>query len=101
MTGVIGFLVYSGGMPRIAEPICLGAAERLELERWVAAHRTRQQVTQRCRIILAVAEGRQDKEIAENLQINFKTVALWRGRFRKEGVECLWEVASGRGRKPT
>jgi transposase len=88
-------------VPRIAEPICLGSADRLELERWVAAHGTPQQVTQRCRIILAAGDGRQDKEIAEELQINFKTVALWRGRFRTEGVDCLWEVASGRGRKPT
>lgn len=101
MTGVIDFRVYSGRVARIAEPICLGAVDRLELERWVAAHGTPQQVTQRCRIILAAAEGQQDKDIAEDLQINFKTVALWRGRFRQEGVDCLWEVASGRGRKPT
>jgi Homeodomain-like domain len=26
-------------------------------------------------------------------------VALWRGRFRDEGVDCLWQVAPGRGRK--
>jgi transposase len=75
--------------------------DRLELERWVAAHGTPQQVTQRCRIILAAADGRLDQEIAADLQINFKTVALWRGRFRQAGVESLWEVASGRGRKPT
>lgn len=31
--------------------------------------------------------------------MNFKTVALWRGRFCREGVDCLWEVAPGRGRK--
>ena len=57
-------------------------------------------MTQRCRIILCAADGRQDQEIAGDLQINFKTVALGRARFRKEGGESLWEVASGRGRKP-
>lgn len=88
-------------MPRIATPILLETPARQELERWVAAHGTPQQVTQRCRIILAAAQGRQDKEIAEELQINFKTAALWRGRFCKEGTDCLWEVASGRGRKPS
>ena len=87
-------------MPRIAQPIALESADRLELERWVAAHGTPQQVTQRCRIILSAADGHQDQAIAEDLQINFKTVALWRGRFRKAGVESLWEVAAGRGRKP-
>lgn len=88
-------------MPRVATPIVLETPERQELERWVAAHGTPQQVTQRCRIILAAAEGRQDKEIADDLQINFKTASLWRGRFTKEGTDCLWEVASGRGRKPS
>ena len=88
-------------MPRVAQPIFLEPADRLELERWVDAHGTPQQVTQRCRIILAAVAGNQDKEIAEVLEINFKTVALWRGRFQKEGAPCLWEVASGRGRKAT
>ena len=88
-------------MPRIATPIVLESPERRELEQWVAAHGTPQQVTQRCRIILAAAEGRQDKEIADDLHINFKTASLWRGRFCKEGTDCLWEVASGRGRKPS
>jgi len=100
MTGVIDLIVYCDAVPRIAEPIRLELPDRLELERWVDAHSTPQQVTQRCRIILAAASGNQDKEIAEDLQINFKTVALWRGRFRKEGSDCLWEVSSGRGRKP-
>jgi len=93
--------LYSAQVPRIAGPIRLESSERFELQKWVVAHGTPQQVTQRCRIILAAADGRQDKEIAEDFQINFKTVALWRTRFRKEGNDCLWEVASGRGRKPS
>jgi transposase len=74
--------------------------DRQEMERWVSAHRTPQQVAQRCRIILAAAKGQQDKDIAENMQINVKTVALWRQRFCHKGPDCLWEVATGRGRKP-
>jgi transposase len=88
-------------MPRCTVPIDLEMADRLELERWIAAHRTPQQVTQRCRIILAAADGRQNLEIAEDLEINPKTAALWRDRFLQEGSDCLWEVAPGRGRKPT
>ena len=64
------------------------------------AHKTPQQVAQRCRIVLAVARGEQDKDIAGSMGINCKTVALWRQRFLSEGPDCLWEVASGRGRKP-
>ena len=87
-------------MPRQAQPIALRQADRLELQRWVAAHGTPQQVAQRCQIILSAAEGQPDKTIAAGLQINFKTVALWRARFRSQGTDCLWEVAAGRGRKP-
>ena len=72
-----------------------------ELEVWVAAHRTPQQVSQRCQIILAAGRGQQDKVISAGLGINFKTVSLWRRRFLAEGPDCLWEVAAGRGRKPT
>ena len=101
MTGIIGLVVYGGVMPRIAAPVCLEPPDRLELERWVAAHGTPQQVTQRCRIILAAATGAQNQEVAQELEINPKTVALWRTRFCREGTDCLWEVAEGRGRKPT
>ncbi|MGH8235572.1 MAG: IS630 family transposase [Steroidobacteraceae bacterium] len=87
-------------MPRHALPVMLSESDRGELQRWVSAHQTPQQVSQRCRIILAAAGGEQDMRIAEGLGVNSKTVALWRGRFRQEGVDCLWEVAPGRGRKP-
>ena len=80
-------------MPRVARTIQLETKDRLELEQWVGAHGTPQQVTQRCRIVLEAAAGRRDRDIAETHQINFKTVALWRGRFLKEGIDCLWEVA--------
>jgi len=80
--------------------VILNETDSQELKRWVGAHRTPQQVAQRCRIILAAARGRQDKEIAGSMQINYKTVALWRERFCSEGPDCLWEVAGGRGRKP-
>jgi transposase len=86
-------------MPRHAPSVNLTPADRSELERWVAAHRTPQQVSQRCQIVLAADQGQQDKTIAADLEINFKTVALWRNRFRAEGPDCLWEVAEGRGRK--
>jgi transposase len=87
-------------MPKHAIEVTIRESDRQELERWVSAHRTPQQVAQRCRIILAAAEGHQDKDIAQSMEINPKTVALWRQRFFKEGPDCLWEVAAGRGRKP-
>lgn len=92
---------YSPLMPRQASPVSLTETDRQELERWVATHRTPQQVSQRCRIVLAAAEGQEDKRIADDLDLNFKTAALWRKRFVTEGPDCLWEVAAGRGREPT
>jgi transposase len=50
---------------------------------------------------LAAAEGHSDSAIARQLQVNRHTVILWRQRFLEEGKESLWEVAPGRGRKPT
>ena len=55
----------------------------------------------RSRIILAAGEGQSDNSIAGQLQVNRKTVTLWRDRFNQEGLDSLWEVAPGRGRKPT
>ena len=87
-------------MARNAIQVTLSDTDSQELKRWVGAHRTPQQVAQRCRIILAAAAGTQDKDIAKSMKINYKTVALWRKRFCSEGPDCLWEVAAGRGRKP-
>lgn len=86
-------------MPRLASPITLSEPDLQELHCWVAAHSTPQQVSQRCQIILAAAQGQQDKTISAELDVNFKTVALWRKRFVSKGPDCLWEVAAGRGRK--
>jgi hypothetical protein len=87
-------------MPRRAIAVTLTDADRHELARWRNAHRTPQQVALRCGIVLAAADGQQDKTIALSLGINRQTVALWRRRFRQEGPKCLWKTAPGRGRKP-
>jgi len=63
-------------------------------------HSTPQQVALRCRIILAAAAGRENAAIAAQLNINRHTVELWRGRVRDSGIDQVWEIAAGRGRKP-
>src|SRR5450759_2510444 len=88
-------------MPRISPVVNLADVERERLDTWVAAYGTPQQVALRCRIVLATATGRTNLEIGMQLGIAVKTVALWRSRFVQEGPEGLWEVAAGRGRKPT
>jgi lambda repressor-like predicted transcriptional regulator len=51
--------------------------------------------------VLAAGSGQSEVEIASVLNINRKTVRLWRARFATEGLQALWEIAPGRGRKPT
>ena len=51
--------------------------------------------------MLAAADGQSDSAIARGLAVNRKTVTLWRERFAQEGLDSLWEMAPGRGRKPS
>ena len=87
-------------MPRVIAPLVLSPDERSELQRWLVALGTPQQVVLRCRIVLAVAAGRTEIAIASDNGVNRKTVRLWRERFRSGGVQALWQIAPGRGRKP-
>lgn len=79
----------------------LSSSERQQIQQWVAAHGTPQQVALRCRIVLAAADGQSDVAIAQLLSVNRKTVILWRQRFSQQRLDGLWEIAPGRGRKPT
>jgi transposase/transcriptional regulator with XRE-family HTH domain len=88
-------------MARISPALVLTDVEQQQLEQWVAAHGTPQQVALRCRIVLAAASGERNLAIAAAAGVDVKTVALWRGRFAESGPEGLWEIATGRGRKPT
>jgi transposase len=84
----------------VSSCIELSPAEQLQMQQWIAAHGTPQQVAMRCLIVLASAQGQSDMAIAKELSINRNTVILWRKRFSELRLEGLWAVAPGRGRKP-
>ena len=88
-------------VPRSALSFELKESDKQQLLQWSSAFGTPQQVALRCRIALASAEGESADHIAARLEVNRKTVLLWRTRFEQEGPGGLWEVAPGRGRKPT
>jgi transposase len=88
-------------MPRSSPPLSVSQPQQEQIEQWLAALGTPQQVALRCRIVRAAGSGRTEMEIAAALKVNRKTVRLWRDRFTREGLQGLWEIAPGRGRKPT
>jgi transposase len=81
--------------------VILSEGQESQIRQWLAALGTPQQVALRCRMVLAAGHGESEVSIAAKLDVNRKTVRLWRERFLQEGLEGLWEIAPGRGRKAT
>src|SRR5215207_641199 len=67
----------------------LDDAERLELSSLVSRRRTAQALALRARIVLACAEGGQNKEIAARLGLDRQTVGKWRRRFLEHRLDGL------------
>jgi len=57
-------------------------------------------LVQRAKMILMTAEGQSQKEIAETLGCNVKTVGEWQRRWLDAGFEGIEKERPGRGRKP-
>jgi transposase len=88
-------------MARSTPHLSVSEDQESQIEQWLAALGTPQQVALRCRMILGVAHGESEAAIAAKLDVNRKTVRLWRERFATDGLKGLWEIAPGRGRKAT
>lgn len=65
------------------EQIELDEKVRQELERLAGRHTTGQQKAQRARIILKAAEGKNNAEIAGEIQQGIKMVRRWRRRWQE------------------
>lgn len=87
-------------MPLTTAPLVVSEDQTKQIDQWLSALGTPQQVALRCRIVLAAARGESESAVASQLGINRKTVRLWRDRFSNDGLNSLWEIAPGRGRKP-
>jgi len=85
---------------RVAPSISLSEAQRTELESLASSRRTEVRISERARIILLSAEGKQNTQIAQLLGIDRVTAALWRGRYVQWGVAGILKDAprAGRGR---
>jgi transposase len=88
-------------MPRVTPVLTISEDQKRQIEQLLAAMGTPQQVALRCRIVLSAGLGESEAAVASKLKVNRKTVRLWRERFLQNGLDSLWEIAPGRGRKAT
>jgi transposase len=89
-----------GDSPRSGRPkagLELAPAERAQLEAWARRGRTAQSLAMRARIVLACADGRDNKQAAADLGVGERMVSQWRGRFTERRLAGLRdEERSGR-----
>ena len=85
---------------RVAEAIETDAKTERELRALSKGRRVQARVQQRARLILLAAQGWRNKDIAEEVKLDRRQVALWRRRFIEGGVQALLQDAPRSGRAP-
>ncbi len=86
---------------RVAETIEVDAQVERELRILSKRRRVEARVQQRASVILLAAKGWQNKDIANEVKLDRRQVALWRRRFIEGGVEALLQDAPRSGRTPS
>jgi len=84
---------------RIAPRITLSDEQRMQLIQFSRSRSLPLRLIQRAQIVLLAAEGRQDQDIAEQLDITRQTAGRWRKRFLRLGVPGIQKDAPRPGRK--
>jgi transposase len=64
-------------------------ADRWMLESWLRAPTLAQSLALRARVILASAGGEGVRPMARRLRVSPNTIAVWRRRYRKQGLAGL------------
>src|SRR6266702_7769690 len=80
------------GMARTGRPkaeLTLSDDERATLQRWARRAQSSQAIAQRANIILACANGRDNKETAALLRCHQATAGKWRKRFTERRLDGL------------
>src|SRR3954462_10509629 len=80
-------MMSKGGRPKA--PLILSEDERQKLETWASRPKSTQRLASRARIVLACAEGLDNKTVAARLRVNIVTVGKWRKRFIESRLEGL------------
>jgi transposase len=77
------------GRPKVA--LILTTDERVRLESLAHRSRTAPHLARRARIVLACADGRDNKGVARRLRMSPTTVCKWRARFLRDRVDGLYD----------
>jgi transposase len=80
-------MMNKGGRPKPF--LTLTDDERQKLETWASRPTSSQRLALRSRIVLACAQGFDNKTVATHLRINVVTVGKWRQRFLEDRLEGL------------
>jgi transposase len=86
---------------RVAPAIELTDEERKTLMKYSRGRNTPAKVVLRAKVILRAADGRLNKEIAEEFDTDPQFVCRWRTRFTKGGLKAIEKDAPRSGRKPS
>ena len=85
---------------RVAPAISLTVQQRQQLEGYARGRSVAVRLALRASMILLAAEGLENRQIAERVDVGRDTVALWRKRFATSGIAGILRDAPRRGRKP-
>src|SRR5271170_5408296 len=86
---------------RIAAAVALNPEERQALERMARARSMPARLVERAQIVLLAADGLENKQIAQRMNMTAKKAARWRNRFLAAGIAALEKDAPRPGRTPT
>lgn len=86
---------------RRAVEIELSEEERTTLVKWSRGKRTQARIVSRAKIVLAAAEDKPNKQIADELGVSQAMVGKWRKRFAEQRLAGIEKDLPRGGRKPS
>lgn len=87
-------------MARPAAPFALTPSDLVTLQSWLRMGSLAQNLAQRARILLLLADGLTPNTVAEQMQVSASVIFKWRKRYQEAGLEGLNDLPrSGQPRK--